>query len=76
MEHENTTQSESSKSSSHIKSMIHSRTHIDAGDLVIIYMARDNMTTVTVTPGQEIHNKFGRYYHNDLIGQKFGTKVS
>ncbi|WVR04118.1 hypothetical protein IAU60_001117 [Kwoniella sp. DSM 27419] len=57
------------------QSIFHSRPHIEEGDLVIIYMARDNMTAITVTRGQEFHNRFGRYAHSDFIGQKFGSKI-
>ncbi|WVQ62886.1 uncharacterized protein L199_001035 [Kwoniella botswanensis] len=67
--------SESSRSSLSSKSMFHSRAVIEAGDLVIVYMSRDNLTSIIITPGEEIHNKFGRYAHVDLIGQKFGTKI-
>nr|XP_019004544.1 tRNA (adenine-N(1)-)-methyltransferase catalytic subunit TRM61 [Kwoniella mangroviensis CBS 8507]OCF68005.1 tRNA (adenine-N(1)-)-methyltransferase catalytic subunit TRM61 [Kwoniella mangroviensis CBS 8507] len=63
--------SESSRSSLYSKSMFHSRAVIEAGDLVIV----DNLTSIIITPGEEMHNKFGRYAHVDLIGQKFGTKL-
>jgi tRNA A58 N-methylase Trm61 len=33
------------------------------------------MVAVTVTPGEVFHNKFGRYPHEEFIGQKFGSKV-
>ncbi|WWD16829.1 hypothetical protein CI109_101261 [Kwoniella shandongensis] len=38
-------------------------------------LARDNMTAITVTPGESFHNKFGRYFHDDMIGHKFGSKM-
>ncbi|EKD03910.1 hypothetical protein A1Q2_01923 [Trichosporon asahii var. asahii CBS 8904] len=56
------------------KSMFHSRVHIEAGDLVILFMSRDNMTAITVTPGASFHNKFGMYKHDDMIGMKYGSK--
>ncbi|WOO78856.1 tRNA (adenine(58)-N(1))-methyltransferase catalytic subunit TRM61 [Vanrija pseudolonga] len=56
-------------------SMFHSRVTIEAGDLVIIFMSRDNMTAITVTPGEFFHNKFGRYSHDEMIGVKFGSKL-
>ncbi len=72
--------------------MFHSRVHIKAGDLVIIFIvslcestekitaadhiqSRDNMLSVIVSPGEVFHNKYGRYAHDDMIGQKFGSKV-
>ena len=29
-----------------------------------------------VTPGEIFHNKYGRYAHDDFIGQKYGAKAS
>ncbi|ODN76984.1 hypothetical protein L202_05545 [Cryptococcus amylolentus CBS 6039] len=55
--------------------MFHSRSHIEAGDVVILYMARDNLSAITVQPGEYLHNKYGRYAHDAFIGQKFGSKV-
>lgn len=34
------------------------------------------MTAITITPGETFHNKYGRYPHDMLIGQKYGSKVS
>lgn len=28
-----------------------------------------------MTPGKQLHNKYGRYHHNDMIGMPFGSKV-
>ena len=69
--------------------MLHSRVHIEEGDLVIVFFVsfdstkrqadaqtRDSMMPITVTKGQYLHNKYGRYEHDDMIGRKFGTKVS
>lgn len=39
------------------------------------HQSRDNMTAITVTPGEAFHNKFGKYKHDDMIGMKFGSKV-
>lgn len=33
------------------------------------------MVALTVTPGEILHNKFGRYRHEDMIGMKYGSKV-
>lgn len=53
----------------------HSRAHIAVGDLVILYMTRDVLKAITITPGEVFHNKFGRYPHESLVGVKFGSKV-
>ncbi|WVF67042.1 hypothetical protein IAT40_001785 [Kwoniella sp. CBS 6097] len=63
------------ESSLSVQSIFHSRPTIEEGDLVIVYMARDNMNAIIVTPGEEFHNKYGRYAHTDFIGQKFGSKL-
>ncbi|BEJ11218.1 hypothetical protein CspHIS471_0106400 [Cutaneotrichosporon sp. HIS471] len=55
--------------------MFHSRQAIQEGDIVIIFMSRDNMTAITVTKGQTFHNKFGKYVHDEMIGIKFGSKM-
>ena len=34
------------------------------------------MLAIAITPGSVLHNKYGRYSHDDMIGQKFGTKVT
>jgi tRNA (adenine57-N1/adenine58-N1)-methyltransferase len=36
---------------------------------------RESMIPLTITPGEHLHNKYGRYSHDSMIGQKFGTKV-
>lgn len=53
----------------------HSRTLIEAGDVVIIYQTRDSITAITVTPGQLFHTKYGKYQHTDFIGRPFGSRV-
>ncbi|CAK9786663.1 tRNA methyltransferase complex GCD14 subunit [Cutaneotrichosporon oleaginosum] len=55
--------------------MFHSREAIQEGDIVIVFMSRDNMTAITVTKGQTFHNKFGKYAHDEMIGIKFGSKM-
>ncbi|KZP18947.1 tRNA methyltransferase complex GCD14 subunit [Athelia psychrophila] len=48
---------------------------IAAGDLVIVWMTRDLLQPLVITPGKEFNSKFGYYLHNDLIGMPFGSKV-
>lgn len=49
---------------------------IAAGDVVIIWMTRENSMPLTVTPGVELNNRFGVFSHSDLIGLPYGAKVS
>jgi tRNA (adenine57-N1/adenine58-N1)-methyltransferase len=36
---------------------------------------RTEMLAITVTRGAKVHNKFGQYPHDDMIGMKYGSKV-
>lgn len=50
--------------------------YIQAGDLVIIYISRDKPPVpLTVLPGQELHNTYGTFSHDNIIGLPFGAKV-
>ncbi|KAH8914968.1 tRNA methyltransferase complex GCD14 subunit [Atractiella rhizophila] len=46
---------------------------IEVGDTVIAYLGRDSLTPVTVTPGQVLVNKFGRFPHDGMIGKPWGS---
>lgn len=48
---------------------------IAPGDLVIVWMTRDLVQPLVVTPGKEINNRFGFYRHDDLVGVPYGSKV-
>jgi tRNA (adenine57-N1/adenine58-N1)-methyltransferase len=51
------------------------KTTIHEGDLVIMYQGFGTMTPVWVTKGDILNNRHGHFYHDDLIGKPFGTKV-
>ena len=36
---------------------------------------RTDHLALTMTPGKQMHNKYGRYHHDDMIGLPFGSKV-
>ncbi|TFK23065.1 GCD14-domain-containing protein [Coprinopsis marcescibilis] len=48
---------------------------IAAGDVVIVWMTRDLIQPLTVTPDIVLHNKYGVYPHNTLIGTPYGSRV-
>jgi tRNA (adenine57-N1/adenine58-N1)-methyltransferase len=48
---------------------------IEAGNLVVIFEAFDNLTFVYATPGNVFYNRNGHFYHDDFIGQPFGSKI-
>ncbi|KAI0631977.1 tRNA methyltransferase complex GCD14 subunit-domain-containing protein [Trametes polyzona] len=48
---------------------------IAAGDLVIVWMTRDLIQPLVITPGKELNSKYGYYRHDELIGVPYGSKV-
>ncbi|KAI5119045.1 hypothetical protein M0805_005911 [Coniferiporia weirii] len=48
---------------------------IAAGDLVIVWMTREELQPLIVSPGKEFNGKFGVYSHSDLLGIPYGSKV-
>jgi len=48
---------------------------IAAGDVVIVWLTRDLLQPLLITPGNDFNSKFGNYRHSDLIGIPFGSKV-
>ncbi|KAF7727861.1 tRNA (adenine(58)-N(1))-methyltransferase catalytic subunit trmt61a [Apophysomyces ossiformis] len=49
--------------------------YIEEGDLVIIYLTRESMCPIFVKKDEEVHNRFGVFKHNDMIGKEFGSKI-
>ncbi|KAF8073972.1 tRNA methyltransferase complex GCD14 subunit [Lyophyllum atratum] len=49
---------------------------IAAGDVVIIWLTRDVIQPLLITPGKDFNSKFGHYRHADLIGTPYGSKVA
>jgi anaerobic selenocysteine-containing dehydrogenase len=45
------------------------------GDLVIVYMAHDNMKAETVTQTGTFNGTYGNFQHRDWIGRPFGSRV-
>ncbi|KAI0726316.1 tRNA methyltransferase complex GCD14 subunit [Fomitopsis betulina] len=48
---------------------------IAAGDLVIVWLTRDAVQPLVITPGKELNGKYGVYRHSDLIGVPYGSKI-
>ncbi|KAF8895587.1 tRNA methyltransferase complex subunit Cpd1 [Infundibulicybe gibba] len=48
---------------------------IAAGDTVIVWLTRDVIQHLIVTPGKNFNSKFGNYRHSDLVGMPYGSKV-
>ncbi|RKP40248.1 tRNA methyltransferase complex GCD14 subunit-domain-containing protein [Dimargaris cristalligena] len=49
---------------------------IEEGDLVIVYINRDNMTSITVDREKTYNNRYGLFTHKDMIGKRYGTMMS
>ncbi|KAI7862519.1 tRNA methyltransferase complex GCD14 subunit-domain-containing protein [Spinellus fusiger] len=49
--------------------------YIEVGDLVIVYMTKENMAALVVTEEGELNNRFGVFKHKDMIGKEFGSKM-
>ncbi|KAF9448722.1 GCD14-domain-containing protein [Macrolepiota fuliginosa MF-IS2] len=48
---------------------------IAAGDLVIVWMTRDNIQPLVVSPGKDFNSKYGNYRQADFVGVPYGSKV-
>ncbi|KAK0464198.1 tRNA methyltransferase complex subunit Cpd1 [Desarmillaria tabescens] len=48
---------------------------IAAGDIVIVWLTRDLLQPLLITPNKDFNSRFGNYRHNDFIGIPYGSKV-
>ncbi len=48
---------------------------IEEGDLVIFYDNPQSVAHAYMKDGEYYETRFGRYNHNTIIGQKWGSKV-
>lgn len=49
---------------------------IEEGDLVLIYITRNQIRPVYVTKDEELNTRFGSFPHNSMIGLPFGSQIS
>ncbi|KAI9460268.1 tRNA methyltransferase complex GCD14 subunit [Russula earlei] len=49
--------------------------HVAPGDLVIVWLTRDLVQSLVVTPGKAFNSRYGEYPHSDLVGIPYGSKV-
>ncbi|KAG9127046.1 tRNA (adenine-N(1)-)-methyltransferase catalytic subunit trm61 [Ceratobasidium sp. 392] len=49
---------------------------ISAGDVVILWLTREDVQSIVVTPGKELNGRYGVYRHADLVGVPYGSKLS
>ncbi|KAF8340732.1 tRNA methyltransferase complex GCD14 subunit-domain-containing protein [Cantharellus anzutake] len=48
---------------------------ISPGDVVILWLTRDSLEPLVITPGKVYNGRFGVYRHDDLVGVPYGSKV-
>ncbi|KIJ96834.1 hypothetical protein K443DRAFT_106566 [Laccaria amethystina LaAM-08-1] len=48
---------------------------VAAGDTVIIWLTRDQIQPLVITPGKDFNSKFGNYRQADFVGVPYGSKV-
>ncbi|KAI0248651.1 1-methyladenosine methyltransferase catalytic subunit Gcd14 [Lactifluus subvellereus] len=48
---------------------------VSPGDLVILWLTRDLIQSLVVTPGNDFNSRYGHYRHSDLVGIPYGSKV-
>ncbi|KAG0068744.1 tRNA (adenine-N(1)-)-methyltransferase catalytic subunit trm61 [Linnemannia elongata] len=48
---------------------------IENGDLVVLYLSKENLILIRIQEDQEFCCKFGNYKHADMIGLQYGTKL-
>ncbi|KAF8885704.1 tRNA methyltransferase complex GCD14 subunit-domain-containing protein [Gymnopilus junonius] len=49
--------------------------HVAAGDTVIVWLTRDQVQPLVVTPGKDFNTKFGNFRQADFVGVPYGSKV-
>ncbi|SCV03661.1 LANO_0G05490g1_1 [Lachancea nothofagi CBS 11611] len=49
---------------------------IQAGDLVLIWISRDNIKPVTIATGATFNTRYGSFPHDDMIGKPFGSQIA
>ncbi|KAF9144713.1 tRNA (adenine-N(1)-)-methyltransferase catalytic subunit trm61 [Mortierella sp. GBA39] len=48
---------------------------IENGDLVVLFLSKENLILIRIQEDQEFCCKFGNYKHADMIGLQYGTKL-
>ncbi|OQR99325.1 tRNA (adenine-N(1)-)-methyltransferase catalytic subunit [Thraustotheca clavata] len=58
-----------------MQSMWAGKSIVEVGDLVILFETHNSVTYAYMEKDGVYHNRHGAFHHNDMIGQRFGTKV-
>jgi tRNA (adenine57-N1/adenine58-N1)-methyltransferase len=46
------------------------------GDVVFVYVRHDSLDHFFIQANAIFNNKYGTFYHNDMIGKPFGSKIN
>lgn len=46
-----------------------------ASDFAILYDNPENLKPIKLVPGEKTGHKCGTFFHDDIIGKPFGTKL-
>lgn len=49
--------------------------NVAPGDTLIIWLTRDNIQPLVVSPGSIYNTKYGNFNHDDFVGTPYGSKV-
>ncbi|SCU96297.1 LAFA_0G05578g1_1 [Lachancea sp. 'fantastica'] len=49
---------------------------MQAGDLALAWISRDNIKPVRITPGATFNTRYGSFPHDDMIGKPFGSQIA
>lgn len=49
---------------------------IQAGDLALVWISRDNVKPIKITAGAVFNTRYGSFPHDDMIGKPFGSQIA
>lgn len=52
------------------------KTVIEEGDLVLLYISRDNIKPIKVAKNDMLNTRYGSFAHNDMIGSLYGSQIT
>ncbi|KAH6596310.1 hypothetical protein BASA61_003543 [Batrachochytrium salamandrivorans] len=49
---------------------------IQLGDIVVVYVNPEDMKAIKVTADSQYQNRYGTFFHNDMVGKLWGSKLA
>ncbi|KAH3668424.1 hypothetical protein OGAPHI_002178 [Ogataea philodendri] len=56
--------------------MFHHKKTIANGDLVLVYIGRDNLKPIFIKEGEVLQTRYGVFPHDSMIGKPFGSQIT